>query len=128
MNQCLFLVQCWKLTSDDAVKTALDVCIGTSGTPLEHFRPGDAFAIVVRNPAHEVDALLARLFPGGSGGKSADGGGDSSGGGNDVGGGPDVPFSLSLLKNTTKVKAEVPPFIPNNVTPRYAFCPYIFGE
>ena len=33
-------------------------------------------------------------------------------------GGADLSFSLSLLKNTTKVKAEVPPFIPNQITPR----------
>jgi len=98
--------KCWRLTTDDAVKTALDVCVGTSGTPLEHFRPGDAFAIVVRNPEREVDALLRRLFP------------DEE---IETPGGADIPFSLSLLQNTAKVKAEVPPFIPSNVTPRYLF-------
>jgi len=105
--------KCWRLTTDDAVKTALDVCISTSGTPLEHFRPGDAFAIVVENPAREVDALLQRLFPAGNEETQTEGAA--------IVGGADVPFSLSLLKNTTKVKAEVPPFIPSNVTPRHLF-------
>jgi len=104
--------KCWRLTTDDAVKTALDVCISTSGTPLEHFRPGDAFAIVVKNPASEVDALLHRLFPAGHEGTQTEGAPLV---------GADVSFSLSLLKNTTKVKAEVPPFIPNHVTPRHLF-------
>ena len=90
------------MTSDDAVKTALDISVSTVGTPLEHFRPGDAFAIVVDNPQNEVDLLLKRLFPGGGEQPLS----------------ADTPFSLSLLANTAKVKAEVPPFIPSIVTPR----------
>jgi len=118
--------KCWRLTSDDAVKTALDVCIGTSGTPLEHFRPGDAFAVIVRNPAREVDALLERLFPGENSVKSAHSGSEqpiktAADDSPSAVGGADLSFSLSLLKNTTKVKAEVPPFIPNQITPRRLF-------
>ena len=106
------------MTSDDAVKTALDVCIDTSGTPLEHFRPGDAFAIVVQNPRREVDLLMERLFP------PVD---DSTSPSAAVSPTADTPFKLAILVNTSKVKAEVPPFIPENVTPRlflaYNFVP-----
>ena len=104
------------------MKTALDVSIGTSGTPLEHFRPGDAFAIVVENPADEVDQLLQRLFP-----PSLDVVDVVKDDDEEVeeeeksvcGPLADTPFNVSILSNTSKVKAEVPPFISSDVTPRY---------
>ena len=104
------------------MKTALDVSIGTSGTPLERFRPGDAFAIVVENPADEVDQLLQRLFPP----PPLDVVDVVKDDDEEVeeeekslcGPSADAPFNVSILSNTSKVKAEVPPFISSDVTPR----------
>jgi len=112
------VLECCRLTSDDAVKTALDVCIGTSGTPLEHFRPGDAFAVVVRNPKPEVDLLLNRLFPVKEGVEEINGENVTSSSSEPS---PESTFTLAVLPNTTKVKAEVPAFIQEFVTPRYVF-------
>ena len=109
----VFPSQSHRLTTDDAVKTALDVCIGTSGTPLEQFRPGDAFAIVVENPKPEVDLLLERLFPEDSAEEAENGNSASSKPS------PDSPFSLAILPKTSKIKAEIPSFIPEFVTPRW---------
>jgi len=92
----------WRMTSDDSVKTALDVCLSTKDSALALFRPGDAFGVIVTNLVAEVDIFLERLF-----------------GSDETKGGPDVPFELSVMEETSKVKAEVPEFIPALVTPRY---------
>jgi len=102
------LKKCWRLTSDDAVKTALDVCVDTRGTPLETYAPGDAFGLVCPNPLPEVDLLLHRLFHPDSLHP-------------DPRPSADTPFVLSLLENSAKVNAEVPQFIPSPVTARYLF-------
>ncbi|XP_069956956.1 methionine synthase reductase-like [Cherax quadricarinatus] len=88
-----------RLTSADAVKTALEV---TLRLPKDQdrfaYEPGDSFGIIVKNKENEVEILLNLLG---------------------ISDRADKIYELSVLPNTKKKAAAVPKFIPVKSSLRY---------
>ncbi|KAJ0022977.1 hypothetical protein NQD34_015111 [Periophthalmus magnuspinnatus] len=86
-----------KMTSGDAVKTALFLELDVSQYPV-NYHPGDAFDVFCPNRAGEVEEMLRRL---------------------DLWDKRNHHASISLLKDTKKKGAQVPSHIPDNVSLLY---------
>ncbi|XP_005722595.1 methionine synthase reductase isoform X1 [Pundamilia nyererei] len=84
-----------QLTSGDAVKTALLLELEISAYPVLAYQPGDSFDVFCPNRAADVDHMLHRL------------GLDSQ---------RNHHVNISLQKDTKKKGAQVPPYIPQNVS------------
>uniref|UniRef100_A0AAX7SWZ5 Methionine synthase reductase n=1 Tax=Astatotilapia calliptera TaxID=8154 RepID=A0AAX7SWZ5_ASTCA len=84
-----------QLTSGDAVKTALLLELEISAYPVLAYQPGDSFDVFCPNRAADVDHMLHRL-------------GLHSQRNHHV--------NISLQKDTKKKGAQVPPYIPQNVS------------
>ncbi|XP_067342175.1 methionine synthase reductase isoform X2 [Channa argus] len=87
-----------QLTREDSVKKALLLELDISAYPKMIYQPGDSFEIFCPNKASEVDAMLLRL------------GLQSQ---------KDHHVHVSLKKDTKKKSAQVPSFIPPNVSLQY---------
>lgn len=91
------VVSAKKLTSENSVKTALDLELDVTGCNMS-YEPGDSFGIVCPNPSSEVQELIGKLG---------------------VTEKADTPFSSQLITSTTKKGASLPDFIPQHTTIRH---------
>lgn len=93
------VVTATQLTTDDAVKTALDVELRVSDGCMG-FQPGDSFSVICANEAEEVLVLLQRLG---------------------VSEMADVPVRVSVIEGTKKKRATLPEFMTSLSTLRHLF-------
>ncbi|XP_068730808.1 methionine synthase reductase-like [Montipora capricornis] len=87
-----------QLTSDTAVKTALDIELDITDCGMS-YEPGDSFGVVCPNFDPEVEELIAKLR---------------------LSEKADTPFTIQLRTSTSKKSASVPNYIPENSTIRHA--------
>ncbi|KAK2859403.1 hypothetical protein Q5P01_004023 [Channa striata] len=87
-----------QLTREDSVKKALLVELDISAHPKMAYQPGDSFNVFCPNRASDVDAMLQRL------GLTSQ---------------KDHNVCVSLKKETKKKGAQVPSFIPPNISLQY---------
>ncbi|XP_071506249.1 methionine synthase reductase-like [Diadema antillarum] len=93
------IVMATKLTTEDSVKTALDIELKVPENSFD-FQPGDSFGIICPNSSEEVDDLLKQL---------------------EVTDMADHPVRVSVLEGTQKKRAAVPEFISAFSTLRHVF-------
>eukprot|EP00112_Aurelia_sp_Birch-Aquarium-sp1_P014105 Seg3019.3 transcript_id=Seg3019.3/GoldUCD/mRNA.D3Y31 product="Methionine synthase reductase" protein_id=Seg3019.3/GoldUCD/D3Y31 len=93
------IIKAYKLTRDDAIKTALELEIDIRDLKVE-YEPGDSFGIVCPNEKQHVEELLIRLG---------------------VMEKADVPFTLKILENTSKKDPALPCYITKTSTLRHIF-------
>ena len=91
------VVSAEKLTSENSIKTALDLELDVTGCNMS-YEPGDSFGIVCPNPSAEVEELIRKLG---------------------VTEKAETPFSIQLITSTTKKGASLPDFIPQHSTIRH---------
>ncbi|XP_061660803.1 methionine synthase reductase isoform X2 [Syngnathoides biaculeatus] len=87
-----------RLTTGESVKTAIFLELDISAYPMLAYQPGDSFDVFCPNRASEVKQLLKRV-----------GLEDQK----------NHHVHVSLLKNTKKRGAQVPPYIPQNISLLY---------
>lgn len=87
------VVSAQRLTSEDAVKKTLLLRLNIEGCGLQ-YRPGDSISVICSNYDEEVSQLVTRL------GLEAK---------------ADLPIELSVLSDTKKKRATVPPHFPEDV-------------
>jgi methionine synthase reductase len=90
------ITACQQLTSDDAIKTALEVQLDTKGSGVTYM-PGDSFSVVCENEESEVEWLLNRL---------------------DLTSVADTPATLKIMANTQAKHPSIPIHLPKSWTPR----------